>query len=398
MGMLRSLSGFYCIEITSASPAQMLESVNNIGIVLFDVTAIDELRLRVNVKRMDIGRLKSLLTSRGEHIEIVKQWGIYWNLIGLLKRPVLLIGLTILAIIALYLPTRVLFITVEGNQTVPSKFIVEKALDCGIGFWASRREVRSEKVKNALLGEIPDLKWAGVNTIGCIAVISVQERSIPNEKNSTSGVSSVVAARDGIITEMTVLKGNPLCRVGQAVKQGQVLVSGYTDCGITIQANAADAEVMAQTMRTFTAVSQSVGVKRIGIADEKKTYQLRIGKNIINLCKDSGISDATCVKMYEEKILTLPGGFQLPVSLVKVHYQYYACETDTVYDSAEFSWMSKSADAYLNKDMLSGRILQRDETIELADGVCYLSGRYACLEMIGQIRSEEIIKGNGKRD
>ena len=37
--------------------------------------------------------------------------------------------------------------------------------------------IRSEKVKNSLLQRIPQLQWAGINTDGCVAVISVREKT-----------------------------------------------------------------------------------------------------------------------------------------------------------------------------------------------------------------------------
>ena len=46
---------------------------------------------------------------------------------------------------------------VEGNSAVASVDIIDAAQNAGLGFGASRRAVRSEKVKNALLASIPDL-------------------------------------------------------------------------------------------------------------------------------------------------------------------------------------------------------------------------------------------------
>ena len=92
----------------------------------------------------------------------------------MLFRPVLLAGLGILFLLAMYLPSRVLFIRVEGNMQIPDRQILAAAEECGIRFGASRREVRSEKVKNALLSSVPQLQWAGVNTAGCVATISVR--------------------------------------------------------------------------------------------------------------------------------------------------------------------------------------------------------------------------------
>ena len=156
---------------------------------------------------------------------------------------------------AIFLPTRIFFVRVEGNVTTPTRLILDAAGESGIRFGASRRAVRSEKMKTALLSALPHLHGAGGNTSGCVATGSVRQRTEPEVTGQDRAVSSIVASRDGFIVSATVTRGNSLCRVGQSVKAGQVLISGYTDCGICIQATRAEGETCAQTSREFAAVT-----------------------------------------------------------------------------------------------------------------------------------------------
>lgn len=396
MGLWKSLTGIYTVKITSAAPADMLTLINASDIVLFDIVQTGDLTVTGSIYKSDYKRLCKLLINRGEKLEILQRRGVYWTAAGLRRRPVLLIGLTVYLILVLYLPTRVFFVRVEGNQTIPTQKILEDAEKCGIYFGALRRDVRSEKVKNALLAEVPQLQWAGVNTVGCVAVISVQERSVASDNEQTNGVSSIVAKCDGVIRELTVLRGNALCKVGQAVKAGQVLVSGYTDCGITIQATNAQAEVYAQTRHVFDTVTPVCYETRGASSGKETRYRLQLGKKVINLFKDSGISDTSCVKIYKKHYLMLPGGFQLPVALVQEDLLYYNNEVVSAGESEDFSWLENQSKNYLLEHMLAGEILNADLVTEHREDVVYQYGDYACLEMIGQVRSEEIIQGNGK--
>ena len=398
MGIWRSLAGLICIELTSASPADMMTAINHEGITLLDITYISDLTVKAMVYRYDYQKLCTLAERRSEKIKLLDRKGLYFTFCNLRTRPVLLVGMAVLVILMLYLPTRVLFVRVEGNETIPQQLVIEKAAECGIGFGASRRQVRSERMKNALLGAIPQLQWDGVNTYGCVAGISIKERCVPDSPEKSENYGSIVASRDGVICDLTVLKGNPLCKVGQAVKKGQVLVSGYTDCGIYIQTTLAQAEIMAQTIRNLKVVSPTVYETRGEISREEVRYSLRLGKNIINFCKDSRISDTTCVKMYEERYLVLPGGFQLPVSLIKETLTYFDHIQASDPDATDYTWMEQQSELYLKTQMLAGEILQSNVSLEIQEGVCLQSGEYFCKEMIGQIRSEEIVKGNGKRD
>jgi hypothetical protein len=129
-----------------------------------------------------------------------------------------------------------------------------------------------------------------------------------------------------------------------------------------------------------------------GVAKQK--FSLLIGKKRINLYFGSGILDASCVKIYEESYITLPGGFQLPIAFVTE--SWIPSQTETVDTDGEE--LSDAAKDYLLGEMTAGTILNAKEEIEQGDGRWILSGRYACTELIGQLREEEIVKPNGTND
>lgn len=389
MDLWTSLTGMVEVELTSADPAGCLSAINAAGITVYYARQEGDLTLKFRLRRGDYRKLRAIAKRRGERLSFDSRSGLYWALRMLPGRPVLLAGMVLIVALALFLPTRVLFIQVEGNAAIPTRLILEGAERCGITFGASRREVRSEKMKNALLQTIPELQWAGINTSGCTAVISVRERTEPEEQTQKSGVSSIIAARDGVIHEMTVLKGNPVCKVGQAVKAGQVLVSGYTDLGICIRATHAEAEIFAETQRSMTAIIPSIYVRRGGFTRQEKKYSLLIGKKRINFYKGSGISDASCDKMYSEYYLTLPGGFRLPLAIAVEEWTYYDQTAITMDESTAGEMLADFSADYLTRLMVAGQINARSEMLTQTDGAYHQHGTYACLEMIGKTRLEE---------
>jgi len=394
MGLWLSLTGMLQIEMKCADPSYALTQMQQRGITLNSVQYVDEFTVSFSVSRMQIHAVRALAQKRGFELRLADRNGLYWMLIGLLQRPVLLLGLAGLFFLGIFLPTRVLFIQVEGNRAVPSRLIIEAAADCGITFGASRREVRSERMKNALLEKLPQLQWAGINTSGCTAVISVKERQLQQNPQPLLGVASIVACRDGMITTVTTTRGNPLCKPGQAVKAGQTLISGYTDCGLTIQAVRAEGEIYAETERNLTVITPVQYAQRQQIGSAERKYALIIGKKRINLYFGSGISCVSCVKMYTESYLTLPGGFQLPLAIAtetQINGQCDAASTPVITESH----LLAAAQRYLTDQMVAGQILHADTSFLEEDGLIVVYGRYACLEMIGQIREEEIVKPNG---
>ena len=396
MNFWKSVGGMLEVELVSAEPEMVLSVINTYGIELRKVRYEKALTCRFWVSRRDYQTLEALCRKRGESIKVLRTRGIYYTFLRLAKRKVLLLGACFFLSLALYLPTRVLFIRVEGNTAVPSNRILSAAEESGIRFGASRRDVRSERVKNALLDAVPQLEWAGVNTRGCTAVISVRERTAAAEEPEHGSVASIVASRDGYILSSTVEQGTGLVLPGQAVKAGQTLISGYTDCGICIQATHAKGEVVAQTVREIAVVAPAECVQKRIAAGMKRRYSLRIGKKRIFFWKDSGISDTGCGRMYKEYDITLPGGFRLPVALCVDVYQRFDTEILEIPKTEASAALERFARQYLTSQMIAGQIQNGVQTLTRSTDVYCLRGSYVCTEMIGKVKIEQNGDTNGE--
>lgn len=330
----------------------------------FDTAASDAHKLRLS----DGDRLEAIGRGGLPHLlEILWHWRIFAAAV------VLLGALTIL------LPTRIWFIEVRGNGEVPAALILERAADCGVSFGSSRRSLRSEQVKNHLLWAIPELRWAGVNTEGCTAVITVALRQ-PGEETAPNAPGDVVASSDAVITDIFPQTGTVLAVPGQAVREGDVLISGTADLGRTLLVDRAAGEVYGLTRRTVTAVLPEKTLNRGERGRVVRKFSLRIGKKYVNFSNDSGILYGTCVKMRTVNNLTLPGGFQLPVALVTD--TYWLCDTEQVSREISGEALQEEVRRYAREQMTAGTILS--EKFRFSD--CALTAVLECREMIGSFR------------
>ena len=383
------------VRFVSAQIESVLQKLSDSHIVLYDISQYDALTMDVWIDAHDRYRLESVMQLSTTQYSVIAKRGIQWYTEIIFRRPVLILGALLFFVMTLWLPGKILFVQVEGNRQLPDKLILACADDCGIGFGADRRAVRSEKTKNELLAQIPQLQWVGVNTSGCVARISVQEGNLKAEGDHESGrVSAIIASTDGVIDYISALKGTAMCTAGQSVKAGDVLISGYTDCGLKTRAEMAKGEVFAFTNRKLTAVALNPILQKGEIIDKSVSLSIRIGKKLIKLWNDSGISDATCDKMYLEDYWTLPGDFRLPVVIVKEITIY---RSPVTWDCSEHpAWLEEFAEDYLRDQMIAGKLLSKDIAYRM-DEICWtMSGKYACHEMIGKVKCEETLLENAK--
>lgn len=380
------------IKWISADIPGALCAMEDAGFLIRKIRHIDTLTIVFTVERNQLRGICNLAQRRGDQIQLRGQHGLYFGMRRLFRRPILVFSVLFLLFLTWFIPTRIWFVRVEGNHSISTKEIISAAENAGIGFGVNVREVRSERMKNRLLAQIPQLQWAGINTGGCVAIISVREGPIQQESKTEYKVSSLLAACDGTITSMTVTAGNGLCKVGQGVKAGQVLISGYTDCGIVIQATKAAGEIFADTQHIFSAITPTKYTTKHDISSQSVRYQLLIGKKLINLTKGSGISGAECDRIKLVNYITLPGGFQLPLAIVKETVISYQTDIAEISHSQAQQLLRKSASHYLMQQMVAGRVDREDVSVKSTPQTFVLQGIYYCNEMIARTRTEEIIQ------
>lgn len=379
------------IEVMTAAPEEFLTSLQSGGVQLKNVFVLNEITVRLTARKTDANAIMRYAENKGLDYRIIGTYGVKEVIRNLIQRPVLVVGVLMIFVLTLLLPTRIFFIQVRGNDRISSSKILDMANVCGIRFGASRRNVRSETVKNDLLSRMPELKWAGVNTYGCVAVITVKESERDISETRKGGLSHIISNREGIVTELTVSRGTALCSVGQMVSSGDILVSGITDCGRVVLQQRAEAEIFAITKRGFTAVYLEPTPK-LAVTDRAENRLCVIfGKKLIKLWNYSGNFGVGYGKLYKDIYVHLPGGFRLPVALHTATHRRTVSGTQAVSTD-------QLASEYVRQNMIAGEVLNYNITRDASQNSCVLSCVYTCREMIGIEKVEENSVDYGQRD
>ena len=386
------------IKISCADIERILQKLTHQGIILHQVHKTDAFSATIHVDFKDYKEALMLLNS----------WQVTYSILdksnsdpfskSIISRSVIIIGMILVLVLAMILPGRILFVHVNGNSRVPTRLILEIAGKKGVAFGASSSVVRSEKVKNALLEAIPELKWVGINTTGCVATINVQESiDIENKDAAPYRISSMVASTDGVISSCIVTKGNMLCKTGQAVTEGQTLISGYTDCGIIIKATQAEGEIYANTRHETTGIMPICYSSKASTQSVTSRYSLRIGKKLLKFNNSSGIYGGSCAKIRTEYSLSLPGGFVLPVSIVKETVTKFDQDDNYTLNNCE-SRLELYCREHICDSMIAGFIKAETAKNTVHTDTVELRGDYVCYELISRRKPEDILQGEFRSD
>ncbi|MCR5611099.1 MAG: sporulation protein YqfD [Clostridiales bacterium] len=133
-------------------------------------------------------------------------------------------GFAICLAAALFLSTRLWFITVDSNSVPPAE--VEKTLaDIGVSRGVPRRDIATSAVTSVLNADRRILN-AKVVLAGVRLKVTVSDALAPMEGERNEAPADLVAERDCVISYVSVLRGHAEVKPGQAVRAGDILIRG----------------------------------------------------------------------------------------------------------------------------------------------------------------------------
>ena len=381
------------VRIIYADPEKLINTLIKNRVIITEIEYVDELTVHIKIPARCFFCLKSVAEHSGAKIYVQNVTTFKRFIEIVFMRPVLLAGSILLILLSVYISGKILFVRVIGNQSISSYKIIEQAESTGLYFGADKSELSNAHIKNKLLESIPKLQWIGVNIQGCIATIEVKERTDIHEANTPIEPACIVASKDGVIYSVSATKGTIVCKPGQAVSEGEILISANEEIGDITVISGAEGEIMADTINKIRLVALGNRLIRTENAKVVRRFSIIFGKKLINLYKGSGILDTTCVKIYMQKDIYLPGQFPLPLSI--------CCEE--IYSSSSIEdkqtttdWLTESGVSYIQTRLVSGIVVDTQHIEGIKDELLYCELTMYCREMIGKIKKEEIFIFNGE--
>lgn len=383
MGMLRYFKGYARVKITGAAVENFLNQMTQERIAFWDIERQDELHYIVSVETGSLAKTEKIAIHNFCHAEVLYSVGLMRHLRRLKKRPILLIGMLAAIFASFYFQTCVLAIEVDGNELLHDEEILRALQDLDIEIGSSAGAIDQQLTKHRMLNRLPQLSWIAVNRNGCKLNVLVTERSFAQSTRPSYPSANVVASRDAVVTDVIVSEGMKLCKTGDTVKAGQILVSGFEDYGLILKGVCAEAEIYGQTWYDGMVLTPTEISEKRYTGRQWTQYSLIVGRKRINLCGNSGISGITCDKMVETTKLSV-SSYEFPIVLEKVTYREYETETTAVEMSAVKDRMIAAWDELISSQMIAGKILNTQTSCVESGGVYVLSAQSTCHEMIGR--------------
>lgn len=383
-GLVRLLAGYYRIRVRGAAPELALYRLTQAHIPFWDIVRTDDFASDISIRRKDWDQVTAIVSRVQEGADLLGEHGLLCHFRGLKKRKLFVLSVLLCLGLAYLLPNFVWCLHVEGNVVVPEQQILRELQELGVGFGTWGPSIVPQDLKNQMLNQVPALEWLTVNQSGGLATVVVRERQPASAIVDRRQVTNLIASRDCIVTKMEVFSGQAVCKTGQSMRAGELLVSGYADWEHCIQATRSLGEIYGRTWRQQRAVIPADWDFQSDSGGTHTRYALLLGRKRINFFQNSGIWYPECDKMVMYRQLTLPGGYSFPLTLVVETARERTVTAGELKQREAEDTLKTGTAAAARSDMVAGEIVREDLKVRRGSGVYELTGVYECHEMVAR--------------
>lgn len=288
-------------------------------------------------------------------------------------------------------------VQVEGNVSLTEGEVLKELRECGFGVGSYLPNLRVREIENRVLMASERIGWLSINTRGTVAHVQIIEHisgeSADGGDPSTVRPANLVATRDGQIEYLELYRGNAVVVSGQAVKAGELLVSGLYDSQTgRFRWTRAAGRVMARTERTLTV--------EIPLSYEEKVYtdpvlqeiELHFFNFSHKIFKNSRNSNILCDIIKYNSNLGQLGNNQLPLSFSYTRAYPYRTEKRERSTTEALALCYEELSRQLSA--LSGEVqlLQKSIVTAVGENSVTLTCTLVCIENIAAVQEFEIVQ------
>ena len=237
------------------------------GIILWDSKFRDD-SIIANITVKDFYKLKEMMHGTGMRLHILDKSGFPFFVSRYKRRYGLFIGLILFISILQFLSSFIWIIDVNGNSSTDYNEIVSACEEIGISVGTPKASINPKTQRERLLLKLDSLSWAALNVEGSRLTVNVSEAK--KEKVKDTAPCNLKAEYDGIIKKIDVTSGNCVVKVGDAVKKGDVLVSGIIETAGGTRFVRSDGSIIAQVEKSYT-LTEKFKIKKNAETGESKT-------------------------------------------------------------------------------------------------------------------------------
>ncbi|EAX48241.1 putative stage IV sporulation YqfD [Thermosinus carboxydivorans Nor1] len=271
------LSGTVRVRIQGTMPEKFINLCLAQHIFLWGIATKND-EMFAFMRLSDFFCIRALARKSRVRVRVVSRYG--WPFIAdrFKRRKMLVVGAVLYLFLLNFLVSFIWFVDITGMKTLSSYRIKAIVNSNGLRPGVLKEKVDVKALENAILFALPEVAWVGIHVAGTRVVIEVVEKTLPRIEDKAP--AHIVAAKDGVITEIIALAGQLAVKKGDTVKKGDLLIKGFApdNTAPVIPGQTPIVSIPSQLIRAQGIVRARVWYEGYGEASTVQVVRQRTGK------------------------------------------------------------------------------------------------------------------------
>lgn len=309
--------GYIRISVEGYYIERFINICRNNKIAIWNLKRSKNVKLDLNIGIKDLKDVAKIAKQTKCRIKIINKKGLPF-LFNKYKKRKLFFGFLLIIIILIGITSHFVWnieIIEENNKELEN--IYKDVTEAGLNIGKAKRKVNTKEIINKVRLKRSDIAWIGIELKGTNAIVKVVKAEQKPEIIDDEDYCNIVSDKTGIITKINAQNGTIVAKVGDTVKQGDVLINGWMEGKYTgIRYVHAKGEIEAKVWHTKSKKMLYNTTERTETGNIENKYKIKINNFEINLAKR-----VSKFQIYDtidaEKKIRVFSDFYLPISIIK---------------------------------------------------------------------------------
>lgn len=310
--------GFVKISVEGYYIERFINICKNKKITVWNLKRSSNIALMLNVRINEFREVCKVAKKTGCKLKIKNKKGLPFLLHRYKKRKIFLI-LLIVVLLIIGLSSMFVWnvdISIEDDQELVN--IRDDIENAGLKTGILKSKIDTKEIINKIRLERKDVAWMGIELKGTNAIVRVVKADEAPEIIDENEYCNIVSNKTGIITKINVQEGTANVKVGDTIKEGDVLINGWMEGKFTgVRYVHAKGEIEARVWYTKSKKIPYVLTEKQNTGNEENKYRIKFGNFEINFPKKY-----SKFKIYdtieEDKKFKIFSNLYLPISVTKI--------------------------------------------------------------------------------
>lgn len=319
--ILNYLLGYVSISVEGYFIERFINICISKRILLWNLKRKKSSFLYANIGMKDFKQMKEIAKITKCRIKIEKKKGIPFLINRYRKRKIFLVLLIIVSLFIFGVSNFVWNIEIIGNEKISKEELLSQIEENGLKIGMLKQKVNAKEIINSIRLQRNDIAWIGIEIEGTNAKVEIVEADEKPEIINEEEYCNLITKKDGVITKINVQNGTALVKVGDVVKQGDMVVGGWMEGKYTgTRYVHAKAEIEAkvwyskkETMNLNQEIRNPTGKEENHYGIKINNFKINFGKGVPKFEKYD--------TMNTDKKLKIFSNFYFPIEICKTTYK-----------------------------------------------------------------------------